>query len=100
MGCPIAIGFPFSTALTADQMVVSVGPYMFHSEAHLGSNSSANCRGHASPPHRIFKWGLPCHPESSSSLHVERVACITVASLRCINAASSLPSLFVEIGRA
>ena len=61
-----------------DQMVVSVGPYMFHSSPPSASRRSASSRGSASPPHSILRPGVPVQPLSSSSRQVAGVACNTV----------------------
>src|SRR5256885_1865040 len=61
---------PALTRLAADQMVVSVGPYMFHKEPQRDSNRSANSRSQASPPHRILKFECPVHPASSNRRQV------------------------------
>ena len=53
-----------------DHMVVSVGPYMFHSEELLVRSWLANSRDRASPPQRIFSWSPPCHPASTSNRQV------------------------------
>src|SRR5262249_28078081 len=79
MGRPIGIAQSAEeTGWIADQTVVSVGPYMFQTEAALVISSLAKSRDIASPPHKIFKSGLPGHPASSSNFHVDGVACITV----------------------
>ena len=82
MGLPMETD-PFvisvSTLQAADQIVVSVGPYRFQSDAHRFNNWFASSRSRASPPHRILSRSLPSQPASSSSLHVAGVACITVA---------------------
>src|SRR3954469_10440792 len=78
--CVLAIGLPisgvsiFSTFVAPDQMVVSVGPYMFQSELHLGKSCPARSSDQASPPHNIFRSGLPDHPDSSNNCHVVGVA--------------------------
>ena len=61
-----------------DQTVVSVGPYMFQTEAALAINCSASSRGMASPPQRILRFPFPIQPDSSSNFQVEGVACMTV----------------------
>src|SRR5437867_12902681 len=97
----------------ADQMVVSVGPYIFQTELLLRSNCVANSREQASPPHSTLSSGLPFHPASISIRHIAGVACITVAleltSKSQIVGASSISSRLAitvrtptvsEIGRA
>src|ERR1700680_2745290 len=79
MGGPIVTGpSPASTRDVADQIVVSVGPYMFQSSPRCES-SSASFRGKASPPQSILNPGKPSQPASSSKRQVAGVACITVA---------------------
>src|SRR5215831_2455146 len=68
------------TGWTADQTVVSVGPYMFHTEDALDISCLARSRDIASPPHRTFKFALPVQPASISSFQADGVACITVMS--------------------
>ncbi len=96
----MTIGLPASTRATDDQIVVSVGPYIFQSDLHRGSSASARSVDQASPPHRIFNSGLPVQPAASKSRQVAGVACITVAP-QCFNrdesrnpsAATSLPAM-------
>jgi hypothetical protein len=89
---------PGSTWLTADQTVVSVGPYMFHSDAQRGSNWLARSAGHASPPHRIFRLGTPFQPASSSMRSVAGVACMMLMRACSIRLASASPSAVVSLG--
>src|SRR5689334_14239002 len=86
--CVFAIGLPIGTGFVAevtlqivDQIVVSVGPYMFQSEEQRVINSRANSDGSASPPQRTFISLRPAQPCSISILQVAGVACITVAPL-------------------
>src|SRR5260370_31710153 len=81
----LCIGGPMVTGPSAgdprdvdDQMVVSVGPYMFQSSPS-SSNSFASFLGRASPPQNILSPGDPVQPISRSKRHVAGVACITVA---------------------
>ena len=60
---------------------------MFQSDAQRGNNALANSIDHASPPHRIFRLGLPCQPASNKSRHVTGVACMKVAPHSLISAA-------------
>ena len=90
--CVFAIGLPIGTGFVAevtcqvvDQIVVSVGPYMFQRDEQRGSNSRANSGGSASPPQRIFIPLRPAQPCSISILHVAGVACMTVAPLSSIS---------------
>src|SRR6266487_4450332 len=68
------------TSWRLDHTVVSVGPYRFHTEAALGISCSANSWDIASPPHRIFRFAFPGHPDSSKSFQVDGVACMAVIS--------------------
>ncbi len=72
---------PASTSFADDQIVVSVGPYTFHNRPTRALNLCASSPDSASPPHSAFSPGRPAQPDSSSSLHVDGVACITVAPL-------------------
>src|SRR6185436_20341479 len=82
MGVPSGIGpAALSTLCTVDQMVVSVGPYMFHSEPERSRRDRASAGGNASPPHNALNVGPPDQPASIRSRHVDGVACMTVASL-------------------
>ena len=77
MGPPMSTGpSPLPTSSTADQMVVSVGPYMFHTEAQRSRSASANSRDQASPPHSAFKRPSPSQPDSINNRQVVGVACI------------------------
>ncbi len=69
--------------------MVSVGPYMFHSDPPPSSSRSARSRDSASPPQSILNPGHERNPASSIIRHVVGVACITLAAL-AFNAASSL----------
>ncbi len=77
-----------------DQMVVSVGPYMFHTSPR-STNSPANSAASASPPHKIFSPFFPFHPASTSMRHVAGVACIIVI-FRSISSPSPTPSLVIS----
>src|SRR5438105_9005344 len=60
MGRPMGTGpSPTPTGYTVDQIVVSVGPYMFHTVGLLLDSALASSRGKASPPHRILRSWLP-----------------------------------------
>ena len=87
---------PGSTGPVADQTVVSVGPYMFHTEEERASNASARSRSSASPPHRALRFVGPFQPASMSNRQVAGVACITVAPDSLSRANSLLPSLAVS----
>src|SRR5882757_10856895 len=79
MGGPIVTGpSPGETRDVADQMVVSVGPYIFQSSPNSIS-SFASFLGRASPPQNILSPEEPVQPTSRSKRHVAGVACITVA---------------------
>ena len=76
-------------AQTADQIVVSVGPYMFHTSPRPPSSASARSRG--APRRRTAPSGAasPRQPASISMRHVAGVACMTVAPAAAIAAASA-----------
>src|ERR1051326_7810327 len=75
MGWPIVIGPEADLILlNDDQIVVSVGPYMFQSSPHLVRRSFARLRERASPPQSSFKRSPPVHPASISMRHVAGVA--------------------------
>src|SRR6476661_2227860 len=78
-----------STGAADDQIVVSVGPYTFHSLPTRLPIRPASSTGSASPPHRAFKPGAPFHPASSSIRQVAGVACAIVAPLFVIVRASA-----------
>src|SRR6266576_1941186 len=95
-----AIGLPIgtfrssrpSTRYTEDQMVVSVGPYMFHTEPQQAASLRASSGGSASPPTRALRFLPPCQPHSNRSLQVVGVACMTVARDVFSKSFSRLPS--------
>src|ERR1700759_4626382 len=64
-----------------DQMVVSVGPYIFHTEDDREINLLASSRSSRSPPHRMVRSGEPVQPDSTRIRHVIGVACMTVGFL-------------------
>src|SRR5262249_12609618 len=73
----LAVGVvaPFgSTAYSVDQIVVSVGPYMFHSVFARCLIAAARSGDRASPPHRACKPSPPFQPAARSSRHVAGVA--------------------------
>src|SRR5215469_10923487 len=61
-----------------DQMVVSVGPYMFHSSAQRARRSLANSGTSDSPPQKARNCFEPGQPASIKARQVAGVACITV----------------------
>ena len=67
-----------STRPTADQMVVSVGPYIFQSSATAAEAVARPNHGQsfAAAPYPQIRF--PCQPLSSSNRQVAGVACITV----------------------
>src|SRR5256885_15735010 len=70
MGGPRVTGpWPDSTHEVADQMVVSVGPYIFHTSPR-STSSLASSRGRASPPHKILRRGGVVQPASRRSRQV------------------------------
>src|SRR5947209_537124 len=83
--CVLAIGRPIdglraarsSTVATVDQIVVSVGPYRFVTEAAHSTNEAAKSAGKASPP---TNTRTPASSEAASAAtarHKLGVACIT-----------------------
>ena len=62
-------------------MVVSVGPYMFHSERSGSPSFVASSALSASPPTQAFSPGMPSQPDSSSRRQPDGVACIIVTPL-------------------
>src|SRR6185369_10277900 len=72
-------------------MVVSVGPYTFHTDWLLPSNFRASSRESASPPQMTLSCLLG-HPAWSSIRQLTGVACITVAPLFSIAARKLSPS--------
>src|SRR5579883_1518514 len=82
---------PCSTFAAADQIVVSVGPYIFQTEADRLHSSRASSGGKASPPHNTFNGGSPFQPASRSCCHVTGVACIIVARTVLINSSRVTP---------
>src|SRR5207253_10425585 len=77
MGRPIEIGeMGESIFVSVDQIVVSVGPYMFHNSPQRGSSSLANSRDKASPPHSTLSLWSPFQPASISIRQVAGVACM------------------------
>ncbi len=57
-------------------MVVSVGPYRFHSSSQRSSSRSASSRDSASPPHSTLRRLSPFQPASINMRHVAGVACM------------------------
>ena len=99
IGWPIVIGPAVdSILLNDDQIVVSVGPYMFQSSSHLANKSFARSRDRASPPQSTLKRSLPVHPASISMRQVAGVACITVAPEVVIKSFKSRPSIMASRG--
>src|SRR5882724_85277 len=83
---------PLSTFHNPDQIVVSVGPYRFHTSALLAVSSFANSTLSASPPHSTFSSGTPSHPPLISICHPAGVHCITVPPLSFSNRVNRSPS--------
>jgi len=82
IGRPKSMG-PAPCFWASDQIVVSVGPYMFHTSP--GPRSSASFWSSASPPHRILS-PFGSSPVSINMRHNAGVACIMVVAERRINA--------------
>src|SRR2546427_11609936 len=97
MGRPIVTLPSAVTRLTDDQIVVSVGPYRFHTSPASGTSSLARSRGSASPPQRILRFVSPVHPAVLNIFHVAGVACITVGRLSSMHLRSSKPSLAARV---
>ncbi len=96
IGRPIVSRWPGSVRWAhVDQIVVSVGPYMFHRSRPRAISSSASAGGSASPPQSARSPGVPFHPESTSIRHVVGVACMAVAPDSRIRAASAAGSAAV-----
>src|SRR5580692_12613493 len=93
----MATGRPASTLATADQTVVSVGPYIFQSEPQRVRIGSASSAVQASPPQRIFSPGAPVQPASRSMRNVLGVACKTVTPQRVISSPSAPPSRVASV---
>nr|WP_314413679.1 hypothetical protein [Streptomyces sp. DSM 40484] len=91
IGDPIA-GTPPPTGSHTDQIVVSVGPYMFHTPAVRSTNAPAKESGSASPPHNARRPGTPSQPSDTSICHVAGVACITVTPART-NSPANAPGI-------
>src|ERR1700728_4710649 len=86
MGRPMGGGsFPGSTFWTVEKIVVSVGPYPFHTTPALFSSSSARFRVIVSPPHRAVSPLTPRHPVPIRARQVAGVAAITVHPDRWIS---------------
>ena len=79
MGFPIVINLSSGLiCFTADQIVVSVGPYIFQSSSTRSNNLVAKLMGNASPPQSAFIGKRVSKPESINMCHVVGVACKTV----------------------
>ncbi|MFT3764373.1 MAG: hypothetical protein QM820_02450 [Minicystis sp.] len=92
----MSTGASLASRCTQDQIVVSVGPYMFHTDPERSTRRSASSRGTASPPMSTFSSPSPAQPASSSSRNVVGVACSTVMRPASIRAASARPSTAVS----
>src|SRR6185437_14899438 len=78
MVCPTVMSLAEVIRQTDDQMVVSVGPYIFHNSP-FESRASANGGRIGSPPQSILKPDLPFQSDSSSMRHWPGVAWRIVA---------------------
>ena len=85
-----------STRLTADQMVVSVGPYKFQRLTPAPVKEADKSTGRASPPQNAAKAGVGFQPVSSNTLQVTGVACIVVIPYCAIAFCSARPSIEVS----
>ena len=79
MGPPTVMAELPVTRVQDDQIVVSVGPYIFHNSPDPCNKRSASSRGSASPPHSNLKFAGARNPASSSSRQLAGVACMAVA---------------------
>src|ERR1700684_2399693 len=84
---------PNESLSAVDQIVVSVGPYMFHTAEDRLTNLLARSRSNRSPPQRIVRLAEPVQPDSIRILHVMGVACMTVGFLRLIMETRTRPIL-------
>ena len=75
-----------------DQIVVSVGPYMFQSSRQRGSSWQARSDVRASPPQKIRRSLFPSQSLSTSMRQVVGVACIAVTACSVSSFLSSRPS--------
>src|ERR1700709_567839 len=91
LSCAVA-----SRRFAVDQMVVSVGPYRFHSVVPGVVSFFSSQDGRASPPHSNFMPGAAIQPALVSIFQVAGVACMTVAPLLRINAINALASAAVS----
>ncbi len=94
-----AIGRPIGTARSVssttwrvDQIVVSVGPYTFQTDAPVASSSLASSVGKASPPQRMRSRSARQGPASTIIRHVVGVACTMVARDSAMSARSATGS--------
>ena len=72
---------PCRAERSVDQIVVSVGPYMFHSSPPP-ARAVGERAGSASPPQSAVRPGRPGQPASSNRRQVAGVACIRVIAVR------------------
>src|ERR1700733_11249232 len=68
------------TRQMVDQIVVSVGPYIFHTARLCVTNLAASDLYRGSPPTRTVICGFPRHPLNNISRHVDGVAWTYVTS--------------------
>src|SRR5579871_4600489 len=80
------------TSHMEDQIVVSVGPYMFHREPHRLKRLTAKSALRASPPQSILSLARPCHPALNRRRQVAGVACMNVMLFAVNFLARSSPS--------
>src|SRR2546425_388038 len=79
IGRPSETGAPTVTSAHEDQMVVSVGPYMFHNPTPAPTSHSAKPGGNPSPPHNTRRPRDGTQPSLKSIRHVDGVACTQLA---------------------
>src|SRR5215469_4316917 len=95
MGLPMVTSSE-SIRAREDQIVVSVGPYIFQTDPQVDTRRVAKSRSIASPPQRILRRRSPFHPDSNNNRQVAGVACITVAPELLNALAKAVPSMAVS----
>src|ERR1700744_6135653 len=85
IGRPMLFGPSAVICRAVDQIVVSVGPYMFQASQPVATMSARKLSLSASPPQTILTPSSLRQPERNSMLHVAGVACITVGLIEPIS---------------
>src|SRR4051812_43679903 len=88
IGLPTVIGSFALICLIVDQIVVSVGPNIFHASLSVSVKYCFNLLGRDSPPQRIFILSSFLQPIEKSAFHVTGVACIIVGFILLISSFS------------